>query len=126
MAVRTPGATYSGRPAPRRTITAAPRMFASISHWRPRHLLGAWIAYWIFVVLVGLGPAIPLIWRISRAGGHGVITGGAADGAITLTIASGAIAWTRSLSYGALTLLLVVPPILLWVAWAAARPRRVV
>jgi len=101
-------------------------MFASISHWHPRHLLGAWIAYWIFVVLVGLGPAIPLIWRISRAGGHGVITGGAADGAITFAITSGASAWTRSLSYGALTLLLVVPPILLWVAWAAARPRRVV
>lgn len=101
-------------------------MRASLSDWRPRHLLGAWIAYWIFALLVALGPAIPLLWRLSRTGGHGKISLAAANGAVSLSIASGAEAWARSVSYGALTLLVIVPPLLLWVAWAAMRPRRVV
>lgn len=101
-------------------------MFSSLPEWRPRHLLGAWIAYWIFVILVGLGPAIPLLWRLSRSGMHGTVTASAGDGALSLAITSDAAVWERSLSYGALALLMVVPPVLLWIAWAALRPRRIV
>lgn len=99
-------------------------MLGSLSRWRPRQLWRAWIAYWIFVLLVGLGPAIPLVWRLSRAGSHGSVSASATNGAVRLSIATAAETWARSVSYGALTLLVIVPPLLLWVAWAAARPRR--
>lgn len=101
------------------------RLFPPLAEWRPRHLFGAWIGYWILALLIGIGPAIPMLWRLTGSGVHGKVIGAAGNGVVSLSIASGTQLWVRTLSFGALTLLVVVPPLLLWLAWVIARPRRV-
>lgn len=99
-------------------------MLRPLPEWRARHLWTAWIAYWVIAFLAWIVPAIPLLWRIFKAGAHGTVSLSANDGVVSATVTSGAQVWVRSLSYGALTLLLVIPPLLLWLAWVIARPRR--
>lgn len=98
----------------------------SLPEWRPRHLLATWVAYWIVLILAWLGPAIPLLFRLTRTGAHGTASLSASDGVLSLAIASGGETLTRATSYGTLTVLAVVPPLLLWLVWVAVRPRRVV
>lgn len=97
----------------------------SLPEWRPRHLLVAWVAYWLLLLLGWLGPGIPLLFRLSHTGAHGTASVAANDGALSLVIATGGHTWTRAAGYGALTVLVIVPPLLLWLLWVALRPRRV-
>lgn len=98
----------------------------SLPEWRPRHLLAAWIAYWIVLVFAWLGSAIPLLLRMWRTGAHGTASFSANGGVISGIISTGEHTWARTLPYGMLTLVLIVPPLLLWLLWVAVRPRRVV
>lgn len=104
--------------------TTRHRILRPLSEWRPRHLFGAWVGYWIVALLIGIAPALPMLWRLANSGVHGKVIGAAGDGVVSLTIATGTQLWARTLSFGALTLLVVVPPLLLWLAWVIARPRR--
>jgi len=97
----------------------------TLPEWRPRHLLAAWIAYWILLLLGWLAPAIPMLFRLSRPGGHGTASIAANDGVLSAVIAAGGQTWTRAVGYGTLTALVVLPPLLLWLLWVAVRPRRV-
>lgn len=98
----------------------------SLPEWRPRHLLAAWIVYWIVLLLAWLGPAIPMLLRLSRTGAHGNASIAASDGMLSFLISANGQALTRTFSYGALTAVAIVPPLLLWLVWVAVRPRRVV
>ena len=96
----------------------------SLRRWRPRHLLFAWCAYWTGLVLVALWPAIAAAWRISRPGAHGSASAGFGDGVLTATISdAGQTMWTGSISFLSLSLLLTIPPLLLWLAWLASSSR---
>jgi hypothetical protein len=98
----------------------------SLPEWRQRHLLAAWVAYWILLVLGWIGPAIPLLYRMSRAGGHGTASLSANGGVLSVSIVTIGHAFARTVSYGALTAVAIVPPLVLWLIWVAVRPRRVV
>jgi hypothetical protein len=96
----------------------------SLSRWRPRHLFLAWCAYWTGLVLVTLSPAISTLWRMSRPGQHGSASAGFGDGRISATISdAGQTMWSGSISFLMLSLLVAIPPLLLWLAWLASSSR---
>jgi len=94
----------------------------SLRRWRPRQLLLAWVAYWVGLAAVTLGPAVPAILRATSADAKGSITGSAGDQGISLTVlADGGTAWTGSASITSIVLWIVGPPLLLWLIWFVRR-----
>jgi hypothetical protein len=84
----------------------------------------AWCAYWTGLVLVTLWPAIAAGWRMSRPGRHGSASAGFSDGVLTATISdAGQTMWSGSISFLMLSLLVAIPPLLLWLAWLASSSR---
>lgn len=92
--------------------------------WRLSHLVGAWLAYWVLLITAVVWRAIPIIWRVSRADGHGSASGGFENGTLQAKVMDGTNAvWTGSVSLTTAALWLVVPPLVLWVLWLAAQGR---
>jgi hypothetical protein len=100
-------------------------MRLSFHRWPPRHLLLAWIAYWVGLVLLALSPAIIAAWRMSQQpDGHGSANVSFANGTLTADIVeAGHATWAGSIAILTLGLLVAVPPLLLWLVWLAGSPR---
>lgn len=94
-------------------------------HWRARHLLGAWIAYWAALLAVTLGPGVLAVQRIKGAPKNtSRVNFGLGDQGLQGDIVSyGQTLWSVHAGLGEVVLWLVVPPLLLWVLWLALRPR---
>jgi hypothetical protein len=101
-------------------------ILGGLSRWKPRHLLAAWSAYWVGLVVVTLGPAIVSLLRVALpAGAKGSASASVGDAGMHLeVIRQGATVWAGSARYVPVALWLAVPPLLLWLAWMAARPKR--
>jgi hypothetical protein len=84
--------------------------------FRVRTLLLGWTAYWLALIVVGLSPAIVAIWRMSQTPhGKGGVNAGVTDGVFSATVLqNGITTWSGSISFLALTLLIAVPPLLMW------------
>lgn len=97
----------------------------SLSRWRPQHLLLAWIAYWIGLVFVTLGPAMPAIWRATHESGrHGEVSANVGNTVAALTVRQmGQTTWTGSAHLLSIALWFALPPLVLWVVWVARRSR---
>jgi len=100
-------------------------MALSLSRWRPRHLLAAWGTYWAALTLVMLGGPALIARRVaSGPEGSGTITAGFDNARLHLTmLEQGTTVWSGSTSVLAATLWIAGPPLLLWLAWFAQRPR---
>lgn len=97
----------------------------SLRRWRPRHLLLAWIAYWVGLAAVTLGPIIPVIARATSANSKGNISASFGDQGLSLTILTdGVTAWSGTASFASIALWIVGPPLLLWLVWFARRKPR--
>lgn len=94
------------------------------SRWRPRHLLLSWLAYWIVLVVVKLGPALLAAWQLSRRTAHGNAGVSVTNGIISASISeSGHTIWSGSTSFTQLTLLVALPPLLIWAVWLLSSSR---
>ena len=94
------------------------------ARWRPRHLLLAWIAYWIALVLVTLHPLLHALSRISREDAHGSVNAGFGDGLLKVNVIEGGqTTWTGSISFLHLVLLVTIPPLVLWLGWVIGASR---
>jgi hypothetical protein len=93
--------------------------------WRPRNLLLAWCAYWLTLIVVGLGPAIAVGWRMSHdPQSHGDASIKVGNGIVSATIfEAGRSSWAGSISLLTLALLVAVPPLLLWLVWLVGTSR---
>jgi hypothetical protein len=102
-------------------------MSLSPRRWRAHHLLGAWIVYWVALIAVTLGPGVLAVLRIRGAPENtSSVNFNLGDQGLNGDIKSyGATLWSAHASLGAVVLWLVVPPLLLWLVWAVARPRPV-
>ena len=97
-------------------------MAFSLSRWRAKHLLGAWVVYWIGLVLVKLGSGLFAAARVLNAPqGHGKIDVGMNDGTFTANVVGDAVHWTGSASLMSIVLWLCGPPLLLWLLWLVTR-----
>jgi hypothetical protein len=97
----------------------------SLRNWRPRHLLLAWVGYWIVALLFALRSAIAPIWRVTTdPDAHGNISAGVTDGTFSMTVAdSTGVIWQGTASLMSILLWFAGPPLLLFLLWLAARPR---
>ena len=101
-------------------------MFRSLRHWSSRALFLSWGVYWLVLLAIGLAPIVGPVWRATH-GPKG--TTSAVNLSFNNTIASltvtqaGQTTWTGSISVVAVALWVAVPPLLLWMLWAATRPR---
>jgi hypothetical protein len=95
----------------------------SLSRWRPYQLLLAWGAYWVALLTVAIGPALPAIFRATRTpGNHGEINASAGDGGIHLIVKEmGQVTFSGSWHLLTTALWVAVPPLVLWVLWLRVR-----
>ena len=93
-----------------------------LSRWRPYQLLFAWTAYWVLLLAVTLGPALPAILRATREGGHGEINASFSGTIMSFTVKeAGQVTWTGSVHFLTATLWIALPPLALWILWLRAR-----
>ena len=93
-----------------------------LRRWRAKHLLLAWMVYWLLLVIVGLSPALSVIVRALNAPkGLGSISANVGNGIASLTVSSASQVWTGSVSLTALALWIAGPPLLLWLVWLVTR-----
>jgi len=97
----------------------------SLSRWRPRHLLLAWAAYWLVLLVVTLGPAVVAALRLtSDPNAHGNISANFGDSRFSLTIARDATTiWQGSAHVITIALWVGIPPLVLWALWVSRRSR---
>jgi hypothetical protein len=95
----------------------------SLSRWRPYHLLISWCAYWLALLIVAVGPAVPAILRATGApGNHGEINVSFGDGGFSLTVKElGQVTWHGVIGFLPAVLWMGLPPLALWLLWLRAR-----
>src|SRR5690242_2939686 len=96
--------------------------FFSISRWRPAHLFISWLVYWLALLVVTIGPAVPAIVRATRANVKGEVGANIGDGGLSLIVKqSGVTTWSGSCHLLTAALWLAIPPLVLWAIWMASR-----
>ena len=96
----------------------------ALRRWRASHLFLAWGTWWAGVALVTLTPAIRALSRLAGPGQHGSASVGFGDGTLSMTITNaGQTVWSSAIDFSTLALWFAGPPLLLWLAWLATRPR---
>jgi|SRR5690349_5752932 hypothetical protein len=97
----------------------------SLSRWRPLHLLFSWCAYWAALLIVAIGPAVPAILRATAPNAKGEINVSLGDAGFLLTVKeAGRLTWSGSVHIVTAALWIGIPPLVLWILWLRARPRR--
>ena len=97
-----------------------------MQRWRPRHLLYAWVTYWVLLALYALGPAA-LAFQRGTDKPHGKLgaTAGFEDDKLYGTITDGAATlWHATIPFTEAVLWVVLPPLILWLLWLALGSRR--
>jgi hypothetical protein len=94
----------------------------SLSRWRAKHLLGAWLAYWIVLLAVTASPALVAAFRaINSSAGHGKIDVSSDGGSLVAHITGDGVSWSGSTSLTSMALWIAGPPLLLWLVWLLTR-----
>lgn len=77
-----------------------------LRNWGLGRLVASWVAYWVVLLAIVLGPTARQYYEVQRRDGHGTIS----------------FSWSGSALQ--MILLVVGPPLLTMLLWLAARPRR--
>jgi len=94
----------------------------NLSRWRPMHLLLAWATYWVALVVVAIGSALPSILRATAPNAHGEINAGFNNSVFALTVKeTGQVLWSGSIHAVPLALWISVPPLILFGLWLRVR-----
>lgn len=99
-----------------------PMSLFSLSRWRPAHLFLSWLVYWVALLAVTLGPAIPATLRATAPKAHGEISASFGSSVWSLIIRrSGQLLWSGSVHTVTAALWIAIPPLILWLLWLAGR-----
>ena len=98
-----------------------------LRRWRARHLLVAWIVYWVALLVVSVHSALGAAARaLAAPDGHGSISASVDDGNFILKITTEGQTWTGTTSLTAMALWFAGPPLALFLVWLATRRAPVV
>ena len=98
-----------------------------IRRWQARHLLIAWIVYWVLLIGISMRSAIAAAMRALNAPhGLGSISASVDNGNFVLKASVGADTWSRTMSITAMALWFAGPPLVLFLVWLATRRAPVV
>jgi hypothetical protein len=90
--------------------------------WQAKHLLLAWVAYWVALITVGLHSALGAVLRALNApSGHGTIGASVDNGNFVLKVTTDGQTWIGSTSLTTAALWFAGPPLLLFLVWLATR-----
>jgi hypothetical protein len=93
-----------------------------LSRWQARHLLIAWVVYWVLLVAISMRSALVAAARALNAPkGLGSISASVDNGNFILKASSGAQTWTGSTSLTTMALWFAGPPLLLFLLWLVTR-----
>lgn len=98
-----------------------------IGRWRPRHLLGAWAAYWLGLFGVKLGGAVQAALHVTNLEkpAEGSMSLAIDDDVFTLLMSdTGRTVWEGAAPFSEIALWVAGPPLALWVLWLLASRRR--
>ena len=85
-------------------------------------MLLAWTTYWLALLIVAIGPAIPAMLRATAKDVHGEINASFGNSVFVLTVKqAGQVTWTGSIHALAAALWIGIPPLVLWILWLRAR-----
>jgi len=90
--------------------------------WQAKHLLVAWLVYWVLLIAVSLRPALVAAMRALNAPkGLGSLSASVENGNFVLKAAVGSETWSRSMSLTAMMLWFAGPPLVLFLVWLVTR-----
>ena len=93
-----------------------------LRRWQAKHLLVAWLVYWVLLIAVSLRPALVAAMRALNAPkGLGSLSASVENGNFVLKAAVGSETWSRSMSLTAMVLWFAGPPLVLFLVWLVTR-----
>jgi hypothetical protein len=93
-----------------------------LRRWQAKHLLLAWIGYWVLLIAVGLHTALGAALRaLSAPSGHGTIGASVDDGNFILKITTDDRTLVGTTSLATAVLWFAGPPLLLFLVWLVTR-----
>lgn len=99
-----------------------------LQRWKAGTLLAAWVAWWVALVGVTVGPGLLRAWRLTReAGSHGTMLASIDGSKLLLRIndaGRGSGVWSFETSLAIALAWIAGPPLVLWLLWLVSRPRR--
>ena len=93
-----------------------------LSRWQARHLLVAWVVYWVLLVSISMRSALVAAARALNAPkGLGSLSASVDNGNFVLKASSGTQTWSGSTSLTTMALWFAGPPLLLFLVWLVTR-----
>ncbi len=93
-----------------------------LRRWQAKHLLIAWIVYWVLLIGISLRSFLAAAMRALNAPhGLGSIAASVDNGRFVLKTAVGTNTWSHSMSLTAMTLWFAGPPLALFLVWLVTR-----
>jgi len=93
-----------------------------LRRWRAKHLLLAWIVYWVVLLVVSLRQALGVVMRgLTAPGSHGSVGASFENGNFILKVTTDAQTWTGTTSFATIALWFAGPPLVLFLLWLVTR-----
>ena len=93
-----------------------------LRRWRAKHLLIAWIVYWVVLLAVSLRTALGLVARgLMAPGTHGSVGASFENNDFILKVTTGTQTWTSTTSLTSMVLWFAGPPLVLFLVWLVTR-----
>ena len=93
-----------------------------LRRWQARHLLIAWVVYWVLLVAIGLRSALAAMAKaLSAPKGLGSISASVDGGNFILKASAGTSTWSGSTSLASMALWFAGPPLVLFLVWLVTR-----
>ena len=93
-----------------------------LRRWKAKHLLLAWIVYWVALMAVGLHSALGIALRaLTAASGHGTIGASVDNNNFVLKVTTDSQSYVGTTSLMTALIWFAGPPLLLFLLWLVTR-----